>query len=128
MACSDKVAALAGTLSDAGVLAARPRICDLGYLREACTDDDGTIRFRCPSEPVNAYISKGGDHADTVGRACICNALLATVGLPQIRAGRLEEPPIATMGDDLAGVGRFLRPDATAHSAADVIAALTASP
>jgi len=121
-----KVATVADTLSDAGVLAARPRICDLGYLREAYKDEDGTIDFRCPSEPVNVYMSKGGDHADTTGRACVCNALLATVGLPQMRAGKLEEPPIVTMGDDLAGVGRFLRPGATEYSAADVIATLTA--
>ena len=122
-----KVAALAGTLSDASVLAARPRICDLGYLREAYRDDDGTVGFRCPSEPVNVYVSKGGDGADTTGRACICNALLATVGLPQMRAGgRLEEPPIVTMGDELAGVGQFLRPGASEYSAADVVATLTA--
>ncbi|MBP7778164.1 MAG: nitronate monooxygenase [Acidobacteria bacterium] len=121
-----KVATVPGTLSDAGVLAARPRICDLGYLREAYRTADGTIDFRCPSEPVNVFESKGGDRADTQGRACICNALLATAGLPQIRAGKLEEPPIVTMGDDLRGVGRFLRPGATDYSAADVIATLTA--
>jgi nitronate monooxygenase len=122
-----KVATLAGTLSDASVLAARPRICDLGYLREAYRDDDGAIGFRCPSEPVNVYLSKGGDRADTTGRACVCNALLATVGLPQMRAGgRLEELPIVTMGDELAGVGQFLRPGASEYSAADVITTLLA--
>lgn len=121
-----KVATVADSLSDAGVLAARPRICDLGYLREAYRDDDGSVGFRCPSEPVNVYVSKGGDREETAGRACICNALLATVGLPQMRAGKIEEPPIVTMGDDLAGVGRFLRPGATDYSAADVITTLTA--
>lgn len=121
-----KVATLDGTLSDAAVMAARPRICDLGYLREAYRGDDGTIGFRCPSEPVNVYAAKGGDAADTAGRACVCNALLATVGLPQMRAGKWEEPPIVTMGDDLPGVGRFLRPGAAGYTAADVIATLTA--
>jgi len=121
-----KVAAVADSLSDAAVLAARPRICDLGYLREAFSDDGGTIGFRCPSEPVNVYVSKGGDVADTAGRACICNALLATVGLPQMRAGKREEPPIVTMGDDLAGVGRFLRPGVSEYSAADVVSTLLA--
>lgn len=121
-----KVATLDGTLSDAGVMAARPRICDMGYLREAYRGDDGTIGFRCPSEPVNVYAAKGGDAADTAARVCVCNALLATVGLPQMRAGKWEEPPIVTMGDDLAGVGRFLRPGATGYTAADVIATLTA--
>jgi len=121
-----KVAAVADSLSDAGVLAARPRICDLGYLRDAYRADDGTLGFRCPSEPVNVYVSKGGDREDTTGRACICNALLATVGMPQMRAGKLEEPPIVTMGDDLAGVRRFLAPGATDYTAADVITSLTA--
>ena len=121
-----KVATVEDSLSDAGVLAARPRICDLGYLRDAYQEADGTIGFRCPSEPVNVFVSKGGERTETAGRACICNALLATVGMPQMRAGRLEEPPIVTMGDDLAGVGRFLRPGATDYSAADVIATLTA--
>ena len=121
-----KVATLPGTLSDAAVLAARPRICDVGYLREAYRGDDGEVGFRCPAEPVNVYESKGGDAAATVGRACICNALLATVGLPQTRAGKHEEPAIVTMGDDLAGVARFLRPGASGYSAADVIATLTA--
>ncbi|MBL8137359.1 MAG: nitronate monooxygenase [Acidobacteria bacterium] len=121
-----KVATVADSLSEAGVLAARPRICDLGYLREAYRDDDGTVGFRCPSEPVNVYVAKGGDRVETTGRACICNALLATVGMPQMRAGKIEEPPIVTMGDDLSGVGRFLRPGATDYTAADVIASLTA--
>jgi nitronate monooxygenase len=121
-----KVVTVADSLSDAGVLAARPRICDLGYLREAYRVDDGTVGFRCPSEPVNVYVAKGGDRVETTGRACICNALLATVGMPQMRAGKIEEPPIVTMGDDLSGVGRFLRPGATDYTAADVIASLTA--
>jgi nitronate monooxygenase len=119
-----KVARVPGTLSDEGVLDARPRICDLGYLREAYRTTDGAVGFRCPAEPVNVYESKGGDRAATEGRACICNALVATTGLPQVRAGRLVEPGIITMGDDLPGVARFLSPGATEYTAADVIAVL----
>lgn len=121
-----KVARLAGTLSDPAVLAARPRVCDLGFLREAYRQADGQIGFRCPAEPVNVYVSKGGDASNTSGRRCICNALIATAGLPQVRAGRYVEPPIVTMGDDLNGVARFLRPCASEYAAADVIATLTA--
>ena len=120
-----KVAHLSDTLADPATLAARPRICDLGYLREAYLEDDGEMGFRCPSEPVSVYVSKGGDVSETRGRVCICNALLATVGLPQVRAGKFVEPAIVTMGDDLPGVARFLRPGATEYSAADVIATLT---
>lgn len=122
-----KVAALPGTLSDPAVQAARPRVCDLGYLREAYRTADGTTGFRCPAEPANVFVAKGGDAAATEGRACVCNALLATAGLPQVRAGKWEEPPIVTMGDDLAGVTRFLRADAPGYTAADVVAALTAA-
>lgn len=121
-----KVANLPGTLSDPAVLAARPRICDLGFLREAYRQDDGQVGFRCPAEPVNLYVSKGGDASDTGGRACVCNALVATAGLPQVRAGKYVEPPIVTMGDNVGGVARFLRPGASEYAAADVITVLTA--
>jgi nitronate monooxygenase len=42
-----KIAALAGTMSDAALAAVRPRVCDLGYLREAYRAADGRIGFRC---------------------------------------------------------------------------------
>jgi nitronate monooxygenase len=119
-----KVAQLPGTLSDPEVLRARPRICDLGYLREAYRTGDGTVGFRCPAEPVNVFVSKGGDPADTEGRVCVCNALVATAGMPQVRAGRYTEPPIVTMGDDVQGVVRFLEPGADRYGAADVIRTL----
>lgn len=121
-----KVAMLDDTLSEADVYEARPRICDLGYLRTPFKKDDGSVDFRCPSEPVNLYVAKGGAVDETEGRACICNALLSTVGLPQMRARKLEEAPIVTMGDDLVGIGRFLPPGATEYSAVDVIETLTA--
>lgn len=119
-----KVARVSGTLSDPCVLKARPRICDLGYLREAYRGAGGTTQFRCPAEPVTVFVSKGGTPEATEGRACICNALVATAGLPQVRAGKWIEPGIVTMGDDLPGVARFLPPDATEYRAADVIAML----
>ena len=118
-----KVAELAGSLSDADAYAARARVCDLGYLREAYWTDNGTVGFRCPAEPVGAYVAKGGAPAATVGRKCICNALLANIGLPQVR-GRGIELGLVTSGDDLAKVTRFMSPGTTRYSAADVIAIL----
>lgn len=120
-----KVAVLDGTVSDPAVLAARPRICDLGYLREAYRLADGSTGYRCPAEPHSLYAAKGGALDATVGRICVCNGLLATAGMPQVRAGRHIEPPVVTMGDDLAGVSRFLRPGARTYRAADVVASLT---
>ena len=120
-----KVAQLPGTIADPAVYDARPRICDLGYLREAYRREDGTVGFRCAAEPVSTYVSKGGDAADTVGRKCICNALIATAGHAQVRAGRHVEAGIVTTGDALSGVGQFLAPGAESYTAADVVLCMT---
>ena len=102
----------------------RPRICDLGFLRQPYRTEAGTIGYRCPSEPLSLYLSKGGDIADTVGRKCLCNALLANIGQAQVRGSHHVEPPLVTAGDDLNYVAEFLPPDQTSYSAADVIAGL----
>lgn len=101
-----KVAQLPGTLADATVYAARERVCDLGYLRQAYRKEDGSIGYRCAAEPVEDYVRKGGAVADTVGRKCLCNALAATVGLPQVRDNRAE-PPLVTAGTEIADIARF---------------------
>lgn len=116
-----KVLQLEGTLSQPEVYRARPRICDLGYLREAYRTAEGTIGFRCPAEPVSAYLAKGGKREDTVGRKCLCNSLVATHGYPQIRAGRHLEPGIVTSGDAITEIQRFLTPGEEDYCAADVV-------
>ena len=98
----------------------RERLCDLGYLRTAYKRPDGTMGYRCPGEPEDAYVKKGGALEDTVGRKCLCNSLLAVIDHPQIRAGGLLEQPLVTAGDDLANIGSFLR-GRTRYSAADVL-------
>ncbi len=119
-----KVVSLDGSLSDEAVYGARRRICDLGYLREAYQTTDGSVGFRCPAEPVEDYVRKGGDAADTVGRKCLCNALLADIGAGQVRKGGSRELPLLTSGDDLATVTRLLRPGRSTYGAADVLAFL----
>ncbi|MEO5936500.1 MAG: nitronate monooxygenase [Terriglobales bacterium] len=119
-----KVARLDGSVSEADVYAARPRICDLGYLREAYRTADGTVGFRCAGEPVTTYLSKGGKREDTEGRKCICNALVANIGQAQVRAGKHVEPALVTSGDDLHSIAQFLPPDASSYTASDVIARL----
>ncbi len=116
-----KVVQLSGTLSGEDVYAERTRICDLGYLRTAYVDDDGKKGWRCPAEPVDDYVRKGGDVADTVGRKCLCNALMANVGLGQIKRDGTEEPVLVTSGDDVADVARLLPDGQTGYSARDVI-------
>ncbi len=94
-----KVATIEGTLSEDEVYAERVRVCDLGYLREAYLKDDGSVGYRCPSEPIEIFVSKGGAVEDTVDRVCLCNALMATAGYGQIRSKGQRELPIVTSGD-----------------------------
>ncbi len=119
-----KVARLEGTVSEDEVYDARPRICNLGFLREAYRTPEGEIGYRCASEPLSLYLSKGGHEEDTIGRKCICNGLLANIGFAQVLNGKREEQGIVTAGDDLTTLAQFLRPGATEYSALDVIAEL----
>lgn len=119
-----KVVQMEGTVSDNKLAEARHRICDLGYLREAYRTPEGEIDFRCGSEPITLFTSKGGDIQETVGRKCVCNALMATMGHPQIRARKHLEAGIITSGDDVTEIGRFIPADGSAYHAADVVAAL----
>jgi nitronate monooxygenase len=119
-----KVAELEGSCSDPAVYAARPRICNLGFLREAYRTPEGEIGYRCAAEPLSIYLSKGGHAEDTIGRKCICNGLLANVGFPQVLNGQRVEQGIVTAGDDLTTVAQFLPPGQSHYSALDVIAEL----
>lgn len=116
-----KVAAVEGTLSDLEVYTHRKRVCDQGYLRQPYRMENGKLGYRCPAEPVDDYTSKGGEPAETVGRKCLCNGLLATAGYAQIRKDRTKEPPIVTAGDDLSVLSKFLKPGSTSYTAHDVI-------
>jgi len=119
-----KVASLEGTLSTEKLYRERKRICDLGYLRQAYRRPDGTIGYRCPSEPVEDYVRKGGAREETVGRKCVCNGLTATIGLGQIQAEGAQELPLVTAGEEIATIADFLAPGETSYSAAEVVACL----
>jgi NAD(P)H-dependent flavin oxidoreductase YrpB (nitropropane dioxygenase family) len=125
-----KVVGIPGTLADPEVYERRDRVCDLGFLRTPYKRADGSVGYRCASEPVGAFVCKGGDGAETVGRKCLCNGLLATVGLGQVRAGGAVEPPIITSGDDLCRVVRAMAARTGCHRwhAADVIEYLLGRP
>lgn len=115
-----KVVQLEGTLSDLGLRARRRRVCDLGFLRTLAVGQGGALVERCPAEPRRAYVKKGGREEDTRDRICLCNALLAAVGLGQVRGGE-RELPVVTAGDDARSLARFLAAGAESYSAADVI-------
>lgn len=109
-----------GTLSERAVYDARPRLCDLGGLREAYRKDDGSVGYRCASEPVDAYVRKGGQAFDTTGRMCLCNGLVATVGLGQ-RSANAIEPPLITAGNEIADLARLVPAGTESYRAEDVV-------
>ncbi|MEO6060516.1 MAG: nitronate monooxygenase [Thermoflexales bacterium] len=116
-----KVVSVPGTMSDPEVYAARNRICDLGFLRVIVKNEDGTLNYRCPAEPVEDYVRKGGKIEDTAGRACLCNNLVATAGYGQHRKDGAVEQALVTSGDDLAAVGQLVPAGKTSYGAADVL-------
>ncbi|MFJ7202482.1 nitronate monooxygenase [Streptomyces sp. NPDC098789] len=115
-----KVAELPGTVSEPEVAAARRRVCDLGFLRTPVRGPRGLV-YRCAAEPVAAYVRKGGEAAAAEGKQCLCNGLLATIGLAQRRPGGRVEPPLVTIGKDLSFLPE-VSPDASPYTAADVVA------
>ncbi len=116
-----KVLQLAGTLSDSAVHEGRKRVCDLGFLRQAYRKPDGTLGWRCPGEKIDAYLQKGGELVETVGRKCVCNGLVANIGLGQIRRDGWQEQPLVTCGNDISNITQFLVDDSTHYLAAQVV-------
>jgi nitronate monooxygenase len=116
-----KVLQLSGTLSEALQYTARERSCDLGYLRHVYRKPDGTPGYRCPAEPAEDFVRKGGAMADAEGRKCLCNGLVANIGLGQVRSETETELPLVTAGDNVSFIHRFLKPGADSYTAADVI-------
>ncbi len=116
-----KVVNLEGTVSEPEEYEGRERICDLGYLRTAYKRKDGSVGYRCPGEPENIYLQKEGKIEDTPGKKCICNGLMATIGLGQTQKDGYMERPLITSGDDLAKIGGFLKEGKLSYTAAEVI-------
>ncbi|MDJ0961796.1 MAG: nitronate monooxygenase [Acidimicrobiia bacterium] len=127
-----RIVQVEGTLSDENVYEDRRRVCDLGVLRMPYKTDNGSIGYRCPAEPTRAYSDiKGGRAANTDGRLCLCNGLLASAGLAQNRAKNgYEEPALVTAGSDFSGVRELMErhPSDEFYTAADVIDYVSGSP
>ena len=116
-----KVVQMPETLAEQDQYEERPRVCNLGYLRSIYRRDDGKVDYRCASEPVASYLKKGGESEATEGRKCLCNALMANIGLPQRRPSGYVEKPLFTAGDDLPAVVRFLGDERENYTAAEVV-------
>jgi len=117
-----KVVQIEDTLSEAHLYEQRDRVCNLGYLRSAYADENGKLGYRCAAEPVDAYVRKGGSVEDTVGRKCLCNALMSDIGMAQRykKSGYVEEH-LLTSGDDIKLIRRFLTNENDSYSAVDVL-------
>lgn len=98
----------------------RTRICDLGYLRHLYKLESGQVTYRCPAEPVQDWLKKGGQEAETLGKKCLCNALFTDVGLGQIQDWG-HEGYLLTAGDDFNNIPRILKPGQLSYSASDVV-------
>lgn len=122
-----KVLQLLGTLSDETRAFARQRICDLGYLRQAYQRGDGSVGYRCAGEPVDDYVRKGGLAGETKCRLCLCNGLMATIGLGQQRADG-PEAALVTAGDDIVHLSRLMPVGSDSYRAADVVGWLLGVP
>jgi len=132
---SFKVVQLQDTLSSDDVYTSRKRICDIGMLQQRGfskpdKNGDRVLFQRCPSGPIEPFVKNRGLQRNTDERRCICNGLLACVGLGQVKEiqGKLvEEPAIVTLGQHLDGVCRLSRHGQTPYHVQDVVADLLGS-
>jgi len=120
-----KVVELPGTVGMDETFKARPKLCDLGYLRSNTITEEGKVISKCASEPEKPFLRKGGDEAEIEGRICLCNGLLATIGLGQERADGYKEAPLLTLGATTSDVERMLELYPAGWSAKDVLDLLT---
>lgn len=111
-----KVAQIDDTVSNQAVYEARKRVCSQGGLIELYEKEDTSIGYRCAAEPVDKFVAKGGDIADTAGRKCLCNGLLAAAGLNDYK-----EPAIVTIGDDLSFLKHLMNNENASYTAEDAI-------
>jgi len=121
-----QVCSLEGTNSEETDYAARTRVCDLGYLREAVEQPNGALLWRCAAEPVADFVAKGGSAEATVGRKCLCNGLSANIGMGQLRKDGRRELPLVTCGASAETIKRLIERQAS-YSVTDVLALLRSS-
>jgi len=116
-----KVVHLEKTMAMPDIYEARPRLCDLGLLREAFKRDDGKLGYRCAAEPKDQYIKKGGKAENLEGRGCLCNNLCASAGFPQHRKDGYVEQPLISSGKGLSSILKYFKVGKRSYSAKDVL-------
>lgn len=116
-----KYAELDETISDESEFHTRVKLCDNGYLRTVIEKPDHRIAYRCAAEPDKTFLFKGGQKGAAKDKKCLCNALLANIGMPQVRIDGYEERPLITLGSNLAGEEALLALHPTGWSAVDAV-------
>jgi nitronate monooxygenase len=123
-----KVVQLEGTLGQEDVYSSRLRVCDIGLLQQRglSKPTGGTRRLfqRCPAAPLDDFIGKRGLPLNAGDRRCLCNGLLACVGLGQVGIQNGEyrvEPAIITLGNHLDGIRRLSRNGQSPYWVRDVV-------
>jgi len=116
-----KIAKLDGHTSTKEGFEARPKLCDLGYLREPAISATGRTIYRCPSEPDDQFLKKGGAVEEIAGRKCLCNGLMSNIGLPQVRKDGYIEAPIVTLGSDIEGAKILLKSHPDGYGADEAV-------
>lgn len=115
-----QVASLPGTLSDQALYGQRERTCIIGNLQTPVrllrSDGREILSYRCSAEPILDFEAKGGSLEATTGRVCLCQGLLATVGL-----GFPGQLPIVTLGKDLAFLRQMLFDAEASYSAREAV-------
>ena len=120
-----KVAQLEGTVADDAVYEARSRICDVGLLQQrglSKPDENGKRKLfhRCSAAPIGGFLKKRGLPHNAESRRCLCNGLLSTVGLGQVK-NQWEEPAIVTLGNHLGSIRRLSHEGQNTYWVRDVI-------
>ena len=116
-----KVMRLRETISDGSLFEARKKVCNLGYLRNLYKKDDGSVGYRCPAESKQEFEKKGGQSSEaTENKRCLCNSLLATIGLGTEYDDGTIERALITIGSKIDAVKELIK-KTTEFSAKDVI-------
>jgi NAD(P)H-dependent flavin oxidoreductase YrpB (nitropropane dioxygenase family) len=119
-----QVVQIEGTLSEQNTYDQRRRVCNFGYLVKPYSKsgntmdviDEKQIGFRCPAEPVKAYVRKGGSEEDTRGKVCLCVAMTAAVGHAPV-----DESTIYTLGKNLNPIADLTDELGAPYSVEDVL-------
>lgn len=111
-----KIVSIPNTMGDTSLMRKRKPNCNLGGLLRPCIKPNGKFGYRCPAEPLDVFISKGGKAESTIGAICLCNGLFNNIEITEKHL-----PGVITLGSDTDFLNDILKPGCTSYTASDVI-------